>query len=69
MAGFPGSGKSFFCSSHLEPLGFVTANRDKMGAWQKCVALMEKSLQVFCCLKIKELKCMWKLNVKLKNPK
>lgn len=45
MVGFPGSGKSFFCSSHLEPLGYVTANRDTIGSWQKCLALMEKSLK------------------------
>lgn len=46
MVGFPGSGKSFFCSSHLESLGYVTANRDTIGSWQKCLALMEKSLKV-----------------------
>lgn len=45
LVGFPGSGKSFFCSTHLAPLGYVTANRDTIGTWQKCVSLMEQSLK------------------------
>ncbi|KAK8390442.1 hypothetical protein O3P69_010254 [Scylla paramamosain] len=45
LVGFPGSGKSFFCSTHLVPLGYVSANRDTIGSWQKCISLMEKSLK------------------------
>ncbi|XP_045115645.1 LOW QUALITY PROTEIN: uncharacterized protein F21D5.5-like [Portunus trituberculatus] len=45
LVGFPGSGKSFFCSTHLAPLGYVVANRDTIGSWQKCVSVMEQSLK------------------------
>ncbi|MPC08402.1 Bifunctional polynucleotide phosphatase/kinase [Portunus trituberculatus] len=46
LVGFPGSGKSFFCSTHLAPLGYVVANRDTIGSWQKCVSVMEQSLKI-----------------------
>ncbi|XP_071529360.1 uncharacterized protein F21D5.5 isoform X1 [Panulirus ornatus] len=45
LVGYPGSGKSFFSSTHLAGLGYIQANRDTVGSWQKCVSIMEKSLK------------------------
>ncbi|KAG7154645.1 Polynucleotide kinase 3 phosphatase and FHA domain-containing protein [Homarus americanus] len=45
LVGYPGSGKSFLSLTHFAGLGYVQANRDTVGNWQKCVAIMEKSLQ------------------------
>ncbi|KAG8035916.1 hypothetical protein G9C98_003042 [Cotesia typhae] len=42
MVGGPGSGKSFVVENYLKT--YVHVNRDKLGSWQKCIALMEKSL-------------------------
>ncbi|KAB7506957.1 Bifunctional polynucleotide phosphatase/kinase [Armadillidium nasatum] len=42
LVGYPGSGKSTFVEKHLLKLGYIQANRDQIGSWQKCVALMEK---------------------------
>ena len=36
MVGFPGSGKSHFCTKHLS--GYEHISRDQLGSWQKCVA-------------------------------
>lgn len=44
MVGSPGSGKTFFVKSHLLPVGYVHVNRDTLGSWQRCVALLESSL-------------------------
>ncbi|CAG0901649.1 unnamed protein product [Darwinula stevensoni] len=44
LVGCPGSGKSHFATHHLEPKGYVHANRDTLGTWQKCVSALEKSL-------------------------
>ncbi|KAG5890639.1 hypothetical protein JTB14_034929 [Gonioctena quinquepunctata] len=44
MVGGPGSGKSHFAKSVLVPKGFVHINRDKLGSWQKCVKVLEDSL-------------------------
>nr|XP_045608307.1 uncharacterized protein F21D5.5-like [Procambarus clarkii] len=45
MVGYPGCGKSFLTSTHFAALGYVQANRDSLGSWQKCLSVMEKSLQ------------------------
>ncbi|XP_048449965.1 bifunctional polynucleotide phosphatase/kinase, partial [Rhincodon typus] len=42
--GFPGSGKSTFIRDFLVPKGYVCANRDTLGSWQKCVAMCERAL-------------------------
>ncbi|XP_076290389.1 polynucleotide kinase 3'-phosphatase [Lasioglossum baleicum] len=42
MVGCPGSGKSHFVKNHLNDYGYV--NRDTLGSWKKCVALMEQNL-------------------------
>lgn len=44
LVGFPASGKSSFVKRHLLPHKYVHVNRDKIGSWQKCVALCESSL-------------------------
>lgn len=46
FVGYPGSGKSFLASTQFAGLGYVQANRDTVGSWQKCVSVMEKALQV-----------------------
>ncbi|XP_063798503.1 bifunctional polynucleotide phosphatase/kinase isoform X2 [Pseudophryne corroboree] len=43
--GYPGAGKSSFVKEHLVPKGYVFANRDTLGTWQKCVAACEEALQ------------------------
>ncbi|XP_067833036.1 bifunctional polynucleotide phosphatase/kinase, partial [Heptranchias perlo] len=43
--GFPGSGKSTFIRDFLVPEGYVYANRDTLGSWQKCVAVCEEALR------------------------
>ncbi|XP_064116042.1 uncharacterized protein F21D5.5-like isoform X1 [Macrobrachium nipponense] len=45
FVGYPGSGKSFLASTHFAAAGYVQANRDTVGSWQKCISIMEKSLQ------------------------
>ncbi|XP_068243727.1 bifunctional polynucleotide phosphatase/kinase-like, partial [Palaemon carinicauda] len=45
FVGYPGSGKSFLASTHFAGLGYVQANRDTIGSWQKCISIMEKSVQ------------------------
>lgn len=45
FVGYPGSGKSFLASTHFAGLGYIQANRDTVGSWQKCISIMEKSLQ------------------------
>lgn len=45
MIGFPGSGKSHFVKTHLEPKGYVSINRDTLGSWQKCTSLLESTLR------------------------
>ncbi|XP_053642699.1 uncharacterized protein F21D5.5 [Cherax quadricarinatus] len=45
FVGYPGSGKSFLSTKHFAPLGYVQANRDSLGSWQKCLSVMETSLQ------------------------
>lgn len=45
LVGFPGAGKSFLAENHFAPLGYVVANRDTVGTWQKCVSILEKSVQ------------------------
>ncbi|XP_014296856.1 uncharacterized protein F21D5.5 isoform X2 [Microplitis demolitor] len=42
MVGGPGSGKSFVVANYLQKYDHI--NRDKLGSWQKCVTMMEKSL-------------------------
>ncbi|XP_072357675.1 bifunctional polynucleotide phosphatase/kinase [Scyliorhinus torazame] len=43
--GFPGSGKSTFIQQHLVRDGYVYANRDTLGSWQKCVTVCEAALR------------------------
>lgn len=45
MVGFPGSGKSHFVKAYLEPKGYIPINRDTLGSVQKCIAMLEHSLQ------------------------
>lgn len=42
MVGSPGSGKSHFAKHYLKEYGYV--NRDTLGSWQKCTAMVEKYL-------------------------
>jgi len=44
LVGYPGSGKSHFSSQHAAQSKYDVINRDLVGSWQKCVALMERSL-------------------------
>ncbi|CAH1164190.1 unnamed protein product [Phaedon cochleariae] len=44
MVGGPGSGKSYFCRTLLLPKGYIHINRDTLGSWQKCVKMLEDSL-------------------------
>uniref|UniRef100_A0A8D0E8N8 Bifunctional polynucleotide phosphatase/kinase n=1 Tax=Salvator merianae TaxID=96440 RepID=A0A8D0E8N8_SALMN len=43
--GFPAAGKSTFLKQHLVSAGYVYANRDTLGSWQKCVAVSRAALQ------------------------
>ncbi|XP_075461763.1 bifunctional polynucleotide phosphatase/kinase isoform X1 [Ascaphus truei] len=43
--GFPAAGKSTFLKDHLVTEGYVCANRDTLGSWQKCVAACEEALK------------------------
>lgn len=43
MIGFPGSGKSHFCKTHLK--GYEIVNRDTLNSMQKCVSTIENNLQ------------------------
>ncbi|XP_077115839.1 bifunctional polynucleotide phosphatase/kinase [Ranitomeya variabilis] len=43
--GFPAAGKSTFIKENLVPKGYVYANRDTLGTWQKCVAACEEALK------------------------
>ncbi|XP_071966339.1 bifunctional polynucleotide phosphatase/kinase isoform X2 [Engystomops pustulosus] len=43
--GFPAAGKSSFIKEHLVSKGYVYANRDTLGTWQKCVAACEEALR------------------------
>ncbi|XP_078511306.1 bifunctional polynucleotide phosphatase/kinase-like [Lissotriton helveticus] len=42
--GLPAAGKSTFTKEHMVPNGYVSANRDTVGSWQKCVAMCEQFL-------------------------
>lgn len=42
MVGSPGSGKSHFTKNYLKEYGYV--NRDTLGSWQKCIAMVERYL-------------------------
>lgn len=46
MVGGPGSGKSHFARTHLEPKGYTIINRDTLGTWNKCVKLLSDTLTV-----------------------
>ncbi|XP_069461738.1 bifunctional polynucleotide phosphatase/kinase isoform X2 [Ambystoma mexicanum] len=43
--GLPAAGKSTFFKEHLVPEGYVYANRDTVGSWQKCVVMCAESLK------------------------
>ncbi|XP_043847635.1 bifunctional polynucleotide phosphatase/kinase [Dromiciops gliroides] len=43
--GFPAAGKSTFLQEHLVSAGYVYANRDTLGSWQKCVAVCTEALK------------------------
>ncbi|XP_067408280.1 bifunctional polynucleotide phosphatase/kinase [Emydura macquarii macquarii] len=43
--GFPAAGKSTFLKRQLVEAGYVYANRDTLGSWQKCVAVCRAALQ------------------------
>uniref|UniRef100_A0A8C5WF91 Polynucleotide kinase 3'-phosphatase n=1 Tax=Leptobrachium leishanense TaxID=445787 RepID=A0A8C5WF91_9ANUR len=43
--GFPAAGKSTFIKENLVSKGYVYANRDTLGTWQKCVAACEEALR------------------------
>lgn len=45
MVGSQGSGKSSFVSTHLKPLHYTIVNRDSLGSWQKCLAVMKSGLE------------------------
>ncbi|XP_074075798.1 bifunctional polynucleotide phosphatase/kinase [Macrotis lagotis] len=43
--GYPAAGKSSFIQEHLVPAGYIYANRDTLGSWQKCVAVCAEALK------------------------
>ncbi|KAM4016536.1 bifunctional polynucleotide phosphatase/kinase [Anomaloglossus baeobatrachus] len=43
--GFPAAGKSTFIKENLVSKGYVYANRDTLGTWQKCVTACEDALK------------------------
>lgn len=43
LVGFPGSGKSHFCKTHLK--GYEIINRDTLNSMQKCISAIESALQ------------------------
>ncbi|KAF2356691.1 Polynucleotide 3'-phosphatase [Trinorchestia longiramus] len=45
LVGFPGSGKSVLSEQLHSEHGYHVANRDTLGSWQKCVAVVEKVLK------------------------
>ncbi|XP_018021176.1 uncharacterized protein F21D5.5-like isoform X2 [Hyalella azteca] len=45
MVGFPGSGKSLLSDELCRSHGYVAANRDQLGTWQRCASLVQKTLQ------------------------